>query len=371
MKKLAFWKKDDVETKANVSAEESTEVENNDSPKAPKLDMKKIIALGVAVVIGIGAILGIALGNKDVKDNFNVGIIQLAPHPALDAATEGFKDALTAKLSEAGKTVEFKYENAQGDTNTCNTIVNSFVSSNVDLIMANATAALASAYNATDKIPILGTSITEYGVALSLDDFNGTVGGNVSGTSDLAPLETQAQMMIDTLDLQAGAKIGLLYCSAEPNSQYQVDVVKAYLTDKGMICTDYKFSDSNDLGAITSSAVSASDAIYVPTDNTVASNTEIINNIAAPAKCPIFAGEQDTCKGCGYATLAISYYNIGYKTGEMAAEILLGNAKIEDMPIAYDQNPVKKYNKAACENLGIDIAALEAAGYTMIEGTDN
>ena len=332
--------------------------------------MKKIVSIILALTLCLGMTLSLASCKKEVKDNFVVGIIQLAPHPALDAATQGFKDALTAKLAEAGKTVEFKYENAQGDSNTCNTIVNTFVSSNVDLIMANATAALAAAYNATATIPILGTSITEYGVALSLDNFNGTVGGNVSGTSDLAPLDTQAQMMIDTLDLKAGAKVGLLYCSSEANSQYQVDVVKAYLTAKGIVCTDYKFSDSNDLGTIASSAVSASDAIYVPTDNTVASNTEIINNIAAPAKCPIFAGEEATCSGCGYATLSISYYNIGYKTGEMAAEILLGNADIEDMPIAYDQNPVKKYNKAACENLGIDISALEAAGYTMIEGTD-
>ena len=332
--------------------------------------MKKIVSIILALTLCLGMTLSLASCKKEVKDNFVVGIIQLAPHPALDSATEGFKDALTAKLAEAGKTVEFKYENAQGDSNTCNTIVNTFVSSNVDLIMANATAALAAAYNATATIPILGTSITEYGVALSLDNFNGTVGGNVSGTSDLAPLDTQAQMMIDTLDLKAGAKVGMLYCSAEPNSQYQVDVVKAYLTAKGIICTDYKFSDSNDLGAIVASAVNDSDAIYVPTDNTVASNTEIINNIAAPAKCPIFAGEEGICSGCGYATLSISYYNIGYKTGEMAAEILLGNADIEDMPIAYDQNPVKKYNKAVCENLGIDISALEAAGYTMIEGTD-
>ena len=332
--------------------------------------MKRIVSLILAIALCLGLTLSlVSCGDKE-KDHYVVGIIQLAPHDALDAATQGFKDALEAKLNAAGKTVEFKYENAQGDSNTCNTIVNTFISSNVDLIMANATAALAAAYNATDKIPILGTSITEYGVALSLDNFTGTVGGNVSGTSDLAPLTEQAQMMIDTLDLKEGAKVGLLYCSSEPNSQYQVDVVKAYLESKGIVCTDYKFSDSNDLGTITTKAVSECDAIYVPTDNTVASNTEIINNIAAPAKCPIFAGEQDTCKGCGYATLAISYYNIGSVTGEMAADVLLGNADIEDMAIQYDNSPVKKYNKAACENLGISIEALEAAGYTMIEGTD-
>ena len=332
--------------------------------------MKKTLSIILVLALALGMCLSFTSCKEKDKDHYVVGIIQLAPHEALDAATQGFKDALTAKLEAEGKTVEFKYENAQGDSNTCNTIVNSFIASGVDLIMANATAALASAYNATGTIPILGTSITEYGVALSLDDFNGTVGGNVSGTSDLAPLTEQAQMMIDTLSLTAGAKVGLLYCSSEANSQYQVDVVREYLTAKGIVCTDYKFSDSNDLSSITSKAVSECDAIYVPTDNTVASNTEIINNIATPAKCPIFAGEEATCKGCGYATLSISYYNIGAVTGEMAAEILLGTSDIEDMAIRYDQSPVKKYNKAACENLGIDIAALEAAGYVMIDGTD-
>ena len=332
--------------------------------------MKKTLSIILVLALTLGMCLSFTSCKEKEKDHYVVGIIQLAPHEALDAATLGFQEALTAKLEAEGKTVEFKYENAQGDSNTCNTIVNSFVSSGVDLIMANATAALASAYNATSTIPILGTSITEYGVALSLDNFNGTVGGNVSGTSDLAPLTEQAQMMMDTLHLTAGAKVGLLYCSSEANSQYQVDVVREYLTAKGIVCTDYKFSDSNDLSSITSKAVSECDAIYVPTDNTVASNTEIINNIAAPAKCPIFAGEEATCKGCGYATLSISYYNIGAVTGEMAAEILLGTSDIEDMAIRYDQSPVKKYNKAACENLGIDIAALEAAGYVMIDGTD-
>ena len=332
--------------------------------------MKKTLSIILVLALTLGMCLSFTSCKEKEKDHYVVGIIQLAPHEALDAATQGFKDTLTAKLEAEGKTVEFKYENAQGDSNTCNTIVNSFVSSGVDLIMANATAALAAAYNATATIPILGTSITEYGVALSLDNFNGTVGGNVSGTSDLAPLTEQAQMMIDTLSLTAGAKVGLLYCSSEANSQYQVDVVRAYLTEKGIVCTDYKFSDSNDLSSIASKAASESDAIYVPTDNTVASNTEIINNIASPAKCPIFAGEEATCKGCGYATLSISYYNIGSVTGEMAAEILLGTADIEDMAIRYDQSPVKKYNKSACENLGIDVAALEASGYVMIEGTD-
>ncbi len=336
--------------------------------------MKKIISLVLTLTLTLGACLALGScgGGNTVKVNpdkqeYTVGIIQLAPHDALDAATQGFKVALAAKLAEAGRTVVFDVQNAQGQTEQCTTIVNSFVAKDVDLIMANATAALASATNATATIPVLGTSITEYGVALQIENFNGTVGGNVSGTSDLAPLDTQAQMMIDTLGLTAGKKVGLLYCSSEPNSQYQVDVVKNYLTSKGIICTDYKFADSNDLQAITQSAASASDAIYIPTDNTAASNTGIIDPICQSANVPVFAGEESTCKGCGYATLAISYYNIGYKTGEMAAKVLLGQENISTMPIAYDAEPVKKYNARLCEALGIDIEALEAQGYIAIE----
>ena len=340
--------------------------------------MKKIISLilTLTLVLGTCLALGSCSGKKDQikvnpdKEHYVVGICQLAPHDALDAATEGFKAALTEALAKEGRTVEFKFQNAAGDSNTCTTIVNSFVAEDVDLIMANATAALQAAANATLTIPVLGTSITEYGVALELDDFDGTVGGNISGTSDLAPLTTQAQMMIDTLGLKAGSTVGLLYCSSEPNSQYQVDVVGEYLSGKGITVTHFKFNDSNDLQGITASAAEACDAIYVPTDNTAASNTSIINNVCETKKVPVFAGEQDTCKGCGYATLAISYENIGRKTGEMAAKVLLGQADITTMAIDYDAEPVKKYNEAACINLGIDIEALKAAGYVVIPGTE-
>lgn len=332
--------------------------------------MKKIIAIVLALATMLGACLALSSCGGD-KDVYTVGIIQLAPHEALDAATQGFKDALEAELAKEGKTVEFKFQNAQGDIPTCSTIVNSFVAENVDLIMANATAALFSAYNATETIPILGTSITEYGVALELDNFNGTVGGNVSGTSDLAPLTTQADMMVDVLGLKSGDKVGLLYCSSENNSKYQVDKINEALSAKGIVCTEYKFTDSNDLQTIVQNAANNCDAIYVPTDNVVASNTEIINNVCAPKSVPVFAGEENTCRGCGFASLSISYYNIGKKTGEMAAKILLGQADISTMAIEYDANPVMKYNKAICDALGIDTAALEAKGYTMIEGTDN
>ena len=252
--------------------------------------MKKVLSLALALVFCLGALVSLGSCKKDSDADFVVGICQLATHDALDAATEGFKAALTEALAKEGKTVEFDYQNAAGDSNTCNTIVNTFVSKRVDLILANATAALQASANATADIPILGTSITEYGVALDIDNFNGTVGGNISGTSDLAPLETQAQMMIDTLGLGEGDTVGLLYCSSEANSQYQVDVVKAYLGSKGISTVNYKFNDSNDLQSITQNAANNCDAIYIPTDNTAASNTEIINNVCADKKVPVFAG---------------------------------------------------------------------------------
>ena len=328
--------------------------------------MKKIVSLILAVALCLGACL--ALASCTEKADFTVGIAQLAPHPALDAATKGFKDALTAELEKEGKTVEFREQNAGGEISACPGIVGAFVSNNVDLILANATPVLQAAKNATKTIPILGTSVTEYGVALGIDNFSGTVGTNVSGTSDLAPLTEQAQMMIDTLSLAAGAKIGLLYCSAEANSEYQVKVVNEYLTGKGMTVKLYPFSDSNDLiSVVTQAANEDLNAIYVPTDNTVADNTAVIKNATVAKKVPVFAGEEGICSGCGYATLSIDYYNLGKKTGEMAAKILLGEAHVEDMAIEYDANPTKKYNKAICQELGIDTAALEAAGYVAIE----
>lgn len=289
-----------------------------------------------------------AEGGKEV---YQVGICQLVQHVALDAATQGFKDALVETFGEDG--VEFDEQNAQGDSNTCSTIINSFVSEGVDLILANATASLQAAQAGTNEIPVLGTSVTEYGVALGISDFNGTVGGNISGTSDLAPLDEQAAMIKELFPDKKN--VGLLYCSAEPNSQYQVDTVKLALEELGYTCEYYAFSDSNDLSTIATNAASASDVIYVPTDNTVASNTEIINNICQPAKVPVIAGEEGICSGCGVATLSISYYDLGVATGKMAVKILTGEANVSEMPIEYAPQFTKKYNKTICDALGITV----------------
>lgn len=334
---------------------------------------KKLLALLMAVtmVCGLAGCGGNADGGSTADGGaagnnaaggdakYTVGICQLVQHDALDAATQGFKDALTEELGEGN--VVFEEQNAQGDSNTCSTIINSFVSGNVDLILANATPALQAAAAGTNEIPILGTSVTEYGVALDLDDFGGTVGGNISGTSDLAPLDGQADML---QEIFPDAKtVGMLYCSAEANSKYQVETVKGFLEEKGYTCKEYPFADSNDLSAVLTTAVSEVDVIYAPTDNTVANNTEIVYNICMPAKIPVIAGEEGICKVCAVATLSISYYDLGVATGKMAAKILKGEADISEMPIEYAQAFTKKYNPAVCEELGITIPD----GYVAVE----
>ena len=280
---------------------------------------------------------------------YNIGICQLVQHEALDAATQGFKDALVEKLGEGS--VKFDEQNASGDSANCTTIVNGFVSNGVDLILANATAPLQAAAQATADIPVLGTSITDYATALDISDWTGTVGNNISGTSDLAPLDQQAAMI---QELFPDAKsVGLLYCSAEANSVYQCDVIEGCLTEEGYTVARYAFTDTNDVTSVAQTAADNSDVIYIPTDNTAASNTEAIANVVIPAKVPVVAGEEGICSGCGVATLSISYYDLGYATGEMAAKILADGADVSAMPVEFAPNVTKKYNAANCEALGI------------------
>lgn len=307
-----------------------------------------LAVLLTATATGCAAKTGQTNPTEGSGDFYLVGISQLIQHGALDAATQGFKDALTEEL---GDRVNFDFQNAQGDPNTCASIANGFVASKVDLILANATPALQAAATATADIPILGTSITEYGVALGIEDFKGTVGGNVSGTSDLAPLDQQAAMFRELFpDLSS---VGLIYCSGEPNSLYQVNTIRDLLEADGYTCKMYPFTDSNDLAGVTTAAVNEVDVIYVPTDNTVASNTGIIDNICRPAKVPVITGEKDTCAGCGVATLSIDYYDLGFATGKMAVKVLTGQADIAKMPVEYAPNFTKMYNKEICEELGL------------------
>ena len=319
--------------------------------------MKKLLAVLLAAIM-IFAMCG--CGGTTNDGTYTVGICQLVQHPALDAATQGFMDALK---EEFGDKVTFYNENANNEPAVCTTIVTNFVSKNVDLIMANATPALTAAVSGTSTIPVLGTSITEFGVALGIDNFSGTVGGNVSGTSDLAPLDKQAQMIIDLFP--DAKKVAMLYCSAEPNSAYQVKKVKEFLEAKSITVIDKSFSDSNDVNTVAAAAAAEADVIYIPTDNTAAECATAINGVIG--NTPVIAGEAGICSGCGVATLSIDYYDLGVATGKMAAKILKGEAKIEEMPIEYSAEFTKKYNAAKCAQLGIDTAALEAAGFVAIE----
>ena len=310
--------------------------------------MKKLLSLVLALCMVLGCTSALA------TEKYEIGVLQLIQHAALDAATQGFKDALIEKLGEDN--VDIDVQNASGDTAACTQLADTFVSNDVDLIMANATPALLAAMNATGDIPVLGTSITDYATAMGVTEgWTGVTGINVSGTSDLAPLDAQAAMV---KELFPDAKnVGLLYCSAEPNSVYQVTVIAGYLKDLGYETEEYAFADSNDVASVTQNAADNCDVIYIPTDNTAASYTETIANVVIPAKVPVIAGEAGICAGCGVATLSISYYDLGYQTGLMAYEILVNGADVSTMAIQTAPNVTKMYNAANVAELGLTMPA--------------
>lgn len=332
------------------------------------MKMKKVMALIMAIMMtgsltACGSLAQQAAeettANASVQEQvYQVGICQLVQHEALDAATLGFTEALREAL---GDQVVIEEQNASNDQATCATIINQFVASDVDLIMANATPALQAAIAATDSIPIVATSITDYATALEISDWTGTTGMNVTGTADLAPLEEQAAMILELVP--EAKKVAILYCSAEPNSKYQSDIVTGELQNLGIEVEEFTFADSNDVMLVTEAAAAAADVIYVPTDNTVASNTEMINSVAEDAGVPIIAGEEGICKGCGIATLSIDYYSIGYRAGEMAADILANGADPAAMEIDFAKELTKKAMASRCEALGIAVPE----GYELIE----
>lgn len=312
--------------------------------------MKKLLQVLIALLT-VFTLVGCS-GNQDepLTDPIkHVGVVQLIQHDALDAATKGFVDELNLEFSN----IDIEVKNASGESANCTIIANGFVTEGRDLILAVATPALQAASAATEDIPVLGTAVTEYGVALGIDNFNGLVGNNVSGTSDLAPLDDQAQMILDLIPNVK--KVGIIYCSSEANSDYQVKKVTEYLEKKGIEVDAKSFVDSNSIAQITEDLCLTCDALYIPTDNQAASCAETINNVALEKKVPIICGEEGSCKDCGVATLTIDYYELGKVTGQMAAKILKGEAKVEEMKIEYYPNPIKKYNKEIATALGIEI----------------
>ena len=266
--------------------------------------------------------------SKDSSDKvYKIGICQQLEHAALDEATKGFEEACEEKFGK--DKVKFDLQNGQGEQANCATIVNNFVADNDDLILANAT------------------------TALDISDWTGSTGMNISGTCDLAPIDEQEAMLKELLP--DAKTVGILYCSAEPNSAYQAKKFEEALEKDGIKYKEYTAADSNEIQSVVTSAVDECDALYIPTDNTMASNTEIINNICLPAKVPVIAGEQGICEGCGIATLSISYYDIGYRAGEMAYDILVNGKDISTMDIESAPNVTKMYNKTICDELGITV----------------
>ena len=309
--------------------------------------MKKLLAIACAVLM----LLSMTACSETQEDDgkYVIGICQLVTHPALDAATQGFKDALIAELG--AENVTFEHKDAAGKQDNCNTIIDGFISQGVDMILANATAPLQSAANKTADIPVMGTSVTDYASALGITNWTGTVGGNISGTSDLAPLDQQAAMI---KELFPNAKtVGLLFCSGESNSVYQVTEMEKYLKNLGFTTKRFSFVDANDVANVTQTACDGADVLYVPTDNTAAACAEAIGNVVIPAKKPLIAGEAGICASCGVATLSIDYYDLGYTTGKMAAQVLKGEKKISEMPIAFAPEVEKLYNASICQSLDL------------------
>ena len=321
---------------------------------------KKLLSAALAATMALTlAACGGEGQSADDPDGYTIGICEQMEHVSLSEATQGFMDGLTELLG-ADKVV-FREQNAGGEQTNCTTIMNGFLAEGVDLILANATWPLQAAASATADTPILGTSVTDYAVALGLDEFDGTVGGNISGTSDLVDLEAQAAI-ISELFPDAGT-VGLLYCSGEPNSVYQIETVRGYLEPLGYACEIFAFTDVNDLASVTQTACDNCDVIYIPTDNTAANNTESIANVVLAAGVPVIAGESGICSGCGVATIATDYYELGRLTAEMAAQVLNGEADISSMPIQYGAME-KIYDPENCELLGISIPE----GYNPVEG---
>ena len=310
----------------------------------------KLVAIIAVMALLMMTLVGCGGGSSSGGDaeSYKIGVLQQLEHPALDQATQGFVDTLEDLLGDA---VEIDIQNAQNEPANCSTIASTFVAGQYDLILANATSALQAASAATADIPIVGTSITDYATALDISDWTGATGINVTGTSDLAPLEEQANMIKEICpDVQ---KVGILFCSAEANSIYQAKEIEGYLDAMGIAWEEYSAADSNEIQAVTTNAVASCDVIYIPTDNTMASSTETIKNIVVNAGVPVVAGEQGICAGCGVATLSISYYDIGVAAGQMAYDILVKGADVATMDIQTAANVTKLYNAEICTELGI------------------
>ena len=310
---------------------------------------KKALA-AASLAVSIGLLAGCGGDTAKTDKAYNIGVVQLVEHGALDAANKGFVDGLASKGYKDN--VKFDQQNAQADQSNLQNIAQRFVSNKVDLICAIATPSAQTVANLTKDIPIVATAVTDYEEA-KLVESNEKPGGNVTGTTDMNPIEQQIDLL---LRFVPNAKtIGIIYCSSEVNSQKQADIMKKYTESKGIRVLEATVSTVNDIQQAAQSLVGKVDGLYVPTDNILASAAPTLASITIPAKLPVVCGEANVVKECGVATIGIDYYKLGFQTGEMAADILSGKAKPADMPIQSQLEMTLTINEDYAKQIGIEI----------------
>lgn len=330
--------------------------------------MKKTLALLLAGVIALSATAcasggstssaaasaaaGSQAASAAAEKKFKIGIVQLVEHPALDAAYKGFVDGLAKAGYVDGQNITLDYQNAQGEQANCQTIATKLVDDKSDLILAIATPAAQAVANTTKDIPILVTAVTDPADA-KLVASNKKPGGNVSGTSDLTPVDEQMKLLKQLLP--NAKKVAMLYCSSETNSKFQVDIAKKSAAALGLETVDATVSNSNEIQQVVQSLVGKVNAIYAPTDNMIAAGMATVSMVAQPAKLPIIVGESGMVKNGGVATYGINYYDLGLLTAKQAVKILKDGAKPADMPIEYSTNCDLTINKDVAAKIGLTI----------------
>lgn len=281
------------------------------------------------------------------KADINIGILQWAPADALDKATKGFKQAVKAGLS--GKSIDFAVKNAYGSGSDAISIMDTFVSKHKDLVMANATPAVTIAANATEEIPVVGTSTTSYEAI-----FAGGIPSNVTGTSDYLDITEQVNSIFEWVP--SATKVGILYDTAEANSLIQADDVERIIGEQHPLVSvsrlTFTGTDANALSTMLAQRLPTVDVLYIPSDNTCVSMSSTIHDQCVLAQIPVIAAEEGLCKTCGLSTISIDYYHLGQLTGEMAVKILKGEARPSELPITYDDTRLKLYNSTFMREIG-------------------
>ena len=311
----------------------------------------KMLAAGVMLTLAMGTLAGCGGEKKEAakKDKFNVGIVQIVEHAALDVASKGFVDGMAAKGYKEGENVTYDRQNAQADQSNLHTIAQHFINKKVDLICAVATPAAQVVANATQDIPIVATAVTDYEAA-KLIKSNAKPETNVTGTSDMNLVEAQLDLIIKLVPTVK--TVGVIYNSSEINSQVQVDLLKGFAKDRKVEIKEATVNNVNDIQQAARSLIGNVEAIYVPTDNVLASAMPALAMVTEEAKLPVVSGWDDAN---GIATIAIDYYKLGVQTGEMAADILSGKAKPQDMPIQTQNEFTVIVNEANAKKIGLTI----------------